>query len=116
VAPRLTSVRCEPRGYTIDAHRLLSSSWYAEREPELDEIALASASLPAGAPSRWLSWDVTEVVRAWHRGTAPNDGLLLKLAEEEEAFGTSGPYFPSSGYADSVLRPRLVVTYTPAAG
>jgi len=40
-----------------------------------------------------------------------NRGLLLKLAEEEEDFGVSGPYFPSSSFGAAALRLRLDVAY-----
>jgi len=46
-----------------------------------------------------------------------NSGVLLKLAEEGESFGVSGPYFPSSSFFSAGLRPRLVISYAvPTAG
>jgi hypothetical protein len=114
VAPRLAVVRCGARGYTVDAHRILSADWFDEREVELDDVATASTTLAGGVGPRWLTWDVTALVRAWHRRLVPNDGVLLKLAEEEEEdFDVGGPYFPSSSFADPRLRPRLSVEYLP---
>ena len=111
VAPRKTSVRCGPRGYDIDVHRILSADWLHERELEFDEEVEATAALPAGAGSRWLEWDVTTLARSWRAGSAANDGLLLKLAAFEEDFGVSGPYLPSMSYPDASVRPQLVVAY-----
>jgi hypothetical protein len=113
VAPRLAAARCGARGYTLDAHRILSADWFDEREVELDDVAIASTTLPDGGSPGWLTWDVTALVRAWHHRVVPNHGLLLKLAEEEEDFDVGGPYFPSSSFADPRLRPRLAVEYLP---
>jgi TGF-beta propeptide len=113
VAPRLTTVPCAV-GYVIDAHRILSASWSREREPDFDERVASTAVVLAARTPQWLTWDVTALVRAWHRGQAPNHGVLLKLQDGDEAYGSSGPYGPSAGYPDAVLRPRLVVHF--AAG
>jgi hypothetical protein len=114
VAPRLTAVPCAI-GYVVDAHRILSPSWSREREPDFDErVAATDVVLEAGTP-QWLRWDVTALVRAWHRGTA-NNGVLLKLQDGDEAFGSSGPYGPSAASPHVGFRPRLVVHYTAAGG
>ena len=54
---------------------------------------------------------MTGLASDWATGVAPNGGVLLKLAEEEEDFGVSGPYFPSASFGTTTLRPRLVVSY-----
>lgn len=80
-------------------------------------LALAACALPApAAGGPWSSWDLTPLVSDWASGTVPNRGLLLELAEEEENFGTSGPYFSSSTFASITLRPRLVISYVTPAG
>ena len=56
-------------------------------------------------------WDVTDTVADWTSGGLPNDGLLLKLSDADEAFDSSGPAFPSSSYADPALRPKLTVWF-----
>ena len=111
VAPRRGAVPCVPPGSVIDAHRVLSTSWFAEREPELDERVVDTAVVFAASEPQWLTWNVTQLVRSWHGRVAPNNGLLLKLQDGDEDFGTSGPYAPSSSYPDAQLRPRLVVTF-----
>jgi hypothetical protein len=35
--------------------------------------------------------------------------VLLKLVDDQEDFEVGGPALPSSTYADSALRPRLLV-------
>jgi hypothetical protein len=110
VAPRLTAVPCAV-GYVIDAHRILSGSWSREREPDFDErVAATDVVLAAGTP-QWLTWDVTALVRAWHGSPASNNGLLLKLQDGDESYGSSGPYGPSAGHPEAALRPRLLVEY-----
>jgi hypothetical protein len=108
VAARLRSAPCT-RPYTLDAHRILSESWTAEREVEIDWVV--SGSVATGPAASWVSLDVTELVRARFSGFEPNNGLLLKLAEGEEDLGVGGPCLPSSSFTDAALRPRLVVTY-----
>jgi hypothetical protein len=113
VAPRLATIRCEGGSYALDAHRIVSARWFDEREVTIDERVASSALLADSATARWLAWDVTALVRAWHRGTAANNGLLLRLSEWQENYDVSGPAFPSSAFADASLRPRLAVAFTP---
>jgi hypothetical protein len=94
----------------VDAHRILTSRWFGEREPELDLRVLATAVVFSAPEPQWLSWDLTSLVRAW-QGGLPNNGVLLKLQDGDEDYGVSGPYGPSASYPDPALRPRLVVTY-----
>jgi hypothetical protein len=112
VAPRLETVPCGARSYAVDAHRILSSDWFDEREPDLDGRIEATGILTDARTTRWLSWDVTGLVQDWYDEAQPNYGLLLKLSEREEDYGVSGPAFASSGFAEAWLRPRLVVTFT----
>lgn len=111
VASRLAGVPCGELGYVLDAHRILSSSWLAEREVQLDPPVLDTAVVFAGWTPQWLSWDVTALVRAWHLKLISNNGLLLKLQDGDEAFGYGGPYLVASSHPTSSLRPRLVVSY-----
>jgi hypothetical protein len=97
--------------YTVDAHAIRSVSWTKEREADFDPIARVSTGFTG-----WSSWDLTDLVSAWVSGVVPNRGLLLKFAEEEEDFGVSGPYFPSSSFGTAPLRPRLVAYAVPTTG
>lgn len=111
VAPRRAAVPCVPPGSVIDAHRILTPSWFVEREPELDERVVDTAVVFSASEPQWLAWNVTQLVRSWHGRLAANHGLLLKLQDGDEDFGVSGPYGPSSSYPDAGLRPRLVVSF-----
>ena len=112
VAPRRTARVCDGRGYELDAHPIFTPRWLAEREVEIGP-AVASAALEPFALPGWVVWDVTDLVADWASGGLPNYGLLLKLSDATEDFDSSGPYFPSSSYADAALRPRLTVWYVP---
>jgi TGF-beta propeptide len=114
VAPRLRSVACEAGSYWLDAHRILTADWFDEREPELDERVAARAILSDASAYQVLSFDLTGLVRDWHRRLVRNDGVLIQLTDWQEGYGVSGPYIPSSSFADVSLRPVLVVAYTPA--
>jgi len=111
VAPARGWAPCVPPGAVIDAHRLLSARWSGEREPELDERVAWTAVVFEPSEPQWLVWQVTPLVRAWHERILPNNGLLLKLQDGDEAFDVPGPLIPSSSYPDAALQPRLVVTY-----
>lgn len=110
VAPRRTTRECDGRGFQLDAHPIFTARWRAEREVSFGPV-VARVSLGAQARAGWLVWDVTELVADWRSGVTPNYGLLLKLADGEEGFDSSGPAFPSSSYADPAVRPRLTVWY-----
>jgi hypothetical protein len=110
VAPRRSTKTCVAPGAVVDAHRILTSRWFSEREPELDIRVLGTAVVFSATEPQWLAWDLTPLVRAWHAGL-PNDGVLLKLQDGDEDYGISGPYGPSASYPDPSLRPRLVVSY-----
>jgi hypothetical protein len=110
VAPLRSTQPCVAPGAVVDAHRILTSRWFGEREPEFDPGVLATAVVFSAPEPQWLAWDLTPLVRAWHAGLA-NDGVLLKLQDGGEDYGVSGPYGPSASYPDPALRPRLVVSY-----
>jgi hypothetical protein len=61
----------------------------------------------------WYAWDVTALVRAWVRGEAPNDGLVLRdvsgYADDHRDWRT----FVSSQNATADRRPLLTVVYNP---
>jgi hypothetical protein len=111
IGPYASSKHCDGRAFTIDAHPLLSTDWYDEREPELDPWPLATYVLPAYAGARWMSWDLTGMAQDWHAGAVENAGVLLKLADGQEWPAIGGPKPPSSSFGTATLRPRLVVAY-----
>jgi len=112
IAPRKTSRPCDGRGFAFGVHPIFTPRWFAEREVEPGpQVGLAS--LAASAPAQWVVWDVTDLVADWASGGLSNYGLLLKLVDGQEDYGSSGPLFPSSIYADASLRPKLTVWYFP---
>lgn len=116
VGPYGGSRRCDGRGWTIDAHAILDPDWVHEREVEFDSTVVARTVLPANAGPQWLILDVTELIAAWAWGEAPNAGILLKLADAQEAFLGSGPKLPSSSAGAASLRPWLEVAYVAPDG
>ncbi|HSB38729.1 MAG TPA: DNRLRE domain-containing protein [Gaiellaceae bacterium] len=107
-APRRRTVPCDGRGFTIEARPIFTRDWYARREVAFGP-AVAWAELEPGADPGWLVWDVTDTVADWFGGGLENDGILLKLIDEQEDYAVGGPALPSSSFADQAARPRLVV-------
>jgi hypothetical protein len=93
-------------------HPIFTPIWSAQRELEFGP-QVGSASLPPFATPQWVVWDVTDLVADWAAGGVPDNGLLLKLVDDQEDFAVSGPLFPSSRYTHAALRPRLIVWYAP---
>ncbi len=133
----------DPEGRTYHVHRVtnpwdeLESNW-----PARDDYQSASpvywdsynAGVPAYRPGggdfaptvyastvvpavgNWTTWDVTDLVMEWLEGTRDNCGLLIKDADEFEAYPgyeTISPLaqFRSTNYWDEALWPYLQVNY-----
>ena len=114
LGPRKTTRPCAARAYSIDLHPIYTASWFSEREVEFGPVA-ARAVLKSATEPAWLYWDVTDLVAAWIAGEA-NNGVLLKLADEQEDYGVGGPALPSATYASPAVRPALHVVYVPPDG
>jgi hypothetical protein len=107
---------CPPSSHTIDVHQM-TSPWSegsvtpqtAPGDVHYDPAVLASATLAAGAPAGWLSWNLTNTAQGWASGSLANNGVLLK--HHPEALGTGTPTFESSEDMASVA-PKLDVTYS----
>ena len=112
VGAQKTERLCDGRGFELHAHRVLTPRWFSEREVEIDPLSFPTYLDPF-APPQWLTWDVTDLVAGWQDGSFPNSGLLLKLADDQEAYDLNGPKLPSASYPDVSLRPRLTVWWTP---
>jgi hypothetical protein len=110
VAPRRRTVPCDGRGFGIEARPIYTADWYSRREVAFGPV-VSYAQVDPGAGAQWVAWDITDTVSEWFSGAAPNDGILLKLLDEQEAYDEGGPALPSLRFADDALRPRLVVTY-----
>ena len=110
VAPRRRTVACTGSAFDVEARPIYTARWEAEREVAFGP-AVFWAELEPDASVEWLVFDVTDLVGDWHAGRLANDGVLLKLFDEEEAYNGGGPAFPSSSYPDPAVRPRLEVWY-----
>ena len=110
VAPRRRTVPCTGTPYDLEAHPIYSPNWEHEREVAFGP-AISWAGLEPDADPQWVVLDVTDLVSDWHTGGLANDGLLVKLIDDEETFDGGGPAFPSSSYSDATVRPRLEVWY-----
>ena len=87
--------RATSASYEIDAHRIWTSRWASEREVVIDGRISATAWLDPATRARRARLEPDRArARSGTAGPASN-GVLLKLADGEEDFGTSGPYFPS---------------------
>ena len=111
VAPRRRTTPCTGAAFDLEARPIYTARWESEREVAFGPAVSFAALEPDAAP-QWVVWDVTGVVRDWLSGALPNDGLLLKLVDDEEAYDGGGPAFPSSSYSDPAQRPRLELVYT----
>ena len=110
VAPRRRTVTCAGTGFDVEARPIYTGRWESEREVAFGP-AISWAQLEPGAPSGWVVLDVTDLVGDWHSGGLVNDGVLLKLLDEEESYDGGGPAFPSSSHPNAAVRPRLEVWY-----
>jgi hypothetical protein len=110
VAPRRRTIPCDGDGFGMEARPIYTADWYSRREVSFGP-SISYAELEPAAASQWVVWDLTDIAADWFSGGAPNDGILLKLLDEQESYDVGGPALPSSRYADAELRPRLVVTY-----
>ena len=102
------SAPCDGRGFSVEVRPISSPDCYARREVAFGP-PVAWAEIASGAEPEWLVWDLTDSVVDWAAGGSENDGVLLKLVDEQEDFAVGGPALPSASNADAAVRPRLVV-------
>ena len=103
---------CPSVNHRVDVHRVDSawSRWSPNWPPPAhDATVAASFTIPQGADPRWVSWDVTTLVREWTETIRPNYGVLLK--RDGEWLGAGGAVFFGKDVGDPGLRPTLTVTY-----
>jgi hypothetical protein len=110
---RKTVQACTARPYELEAHPILSTDWFDERELDFGP-ALSGAELESATEPKWLSFDVTDLVAEWADGSRRNSGVLLKLADWHEDYDVSGPSMPSSTFALPAVRPQLEIAYVPS--
>ena len=103
---------CEGRWLEVAAHAL-SSAIGATAEPELDPDPLSVEPLWTAWSPESLVLDVTPLVQQWVSGERPNHGVVLRLPDDELAYGGGGVAFASTEDGAVALRPRLEVHYLP---
>lgn len=88
--------------------------WAAVGMAEGTDYAATWESFADVVNAGWYAWDVTELVRRWVRGEAPNLGLVLRDATGYADDHVDWRTFRSSQFTgDLALRPTLVVVYNP---
>jgi hypothetical protein len=60
----------------------------AARATDYETVALPTAS-------QWMAWDRTDIVSELFSGGSANDGVRLKLLDEQESYHDGGPALPS---------------------
>lgn len=71
----------------------------------------ASEFVPA-AIDHWQSWEITDLVNAWHDSASANFGAILKIGSESTGAGRVRA-FQSSDAGNATLNPRLTLYVTP---
>lgn len=83
---------------------------------EADAVQLTkfgSVTVNPDVDNVWDSYSVRNIVQSWIDGTSPNDGFVLKAADES-ALDVGGPRYEGSVQAyngETVTYPQLVLTY-----
>jgi len=104
-------VICECDGYTYDG----TNGWtpyeglYDNIPLAQADIAEAESSLDCDTTFEYKSWNVTQMVRDWVTGAAPNYGMLVN--SDPDAPADANRYFCSSDSEDATKRPKLIVTF-----
>jgi len=86
------------------------SPWPGGKDGGASAVGDAKSSSTIGKTHRWVSWDITEMVREWVADPEKNFGMAID-SDPSASIG-SHRYFASGEYPDPRLRPRLLVTYT----
>jgi hypothetical protein len=98
---------------TIGAYAVTGSwtetgvTWNAQ--PTCSATYLDTHLMPAAASNNFHYWYITDLVKAWQAGTAPNYGVMFRDIDEttEEAWKR----FYSSDWGTAAERPKLVISY-----
>jgi hypothetical protein len=113
---------------TVDVHEL-TSDWeedtatWAESRPgfvwenedgggdfDPDPIDTVDVPAPGNAGAGWDQYDVTDLVQVWSDGERPNNGVVLKLADEATT-NVQWQYYADDWTTAPTLRPKLTVLY-----
>ena len=110
--PRATARPCAAPGAVIDAHRILSSNWFSEREPDFDERVEATAvvfSAPDSPVAAGTSPPSSAAGSAGSRRTTASSSSCRTATRASESAGRTGPRralrTPPSGRVSSSATP-----------
>lgn len=115
----------DPAGRTLWANRLTQSwtemgvTWsrydgtnlWSNPGGDYDLGDSASATVPSSFG--WMTWTVTDIVKAWVEDSEPNYGFLIKEEAEGAVSASYMAYFYSREYEETELQPILEIEYTP---
>lgn len=106
------TVSCSSTSHQFDVHRM-NKAWSATTTTAnvgFDASPIASYTLPLNPGNRWMEWTITDTVKNWLTGVAPNYGVLVKRTPEPLASGGVG--VPSKESIEPSVRPKLEITYS----
>ncbi|MEU9887503.1 DNRLRE domain-containing protein [Sphaerisporangium sp. NPDC051011] len=119
----LWGVNTSGSGVTFNAHKLTrafteAATWaksdgttlWTTAGGDFDAAVLGSVSGVSAQPG-WRKWTVTGAAKAWTTTPASNFGLLVKVANEAGTAKQSAQFLATEADGETVLRPRLRVTY-----
>jgi hypothetical protein len=86
------------------------SPWPGGPDGGASAIGPAISFTTIGRTHRWVSWDITKMVREWVAEPEKNFGVAIDA--DPSASRDANRFFASGEYPDPRLRPRLLVTYT----
>lgn len=84
-------------------------SWLAQ--PSLGKHPVAVTEVQGKAQSRWLTWDITLLVKQWLNKTLPNHGLCLRSSDENKAAATIMTLASSYWTGSKEYKPYLAILY-----
>jgi len=85
-------------------------------QPSWTDEDSATSPVPSGqggwyGPIIWMQWDLIEMVKDWHSGALPNNGIVVKDTQENASLLYSTQFFTIHQVPNQTYYPRLVVTY-----
>ena len=92
----------------------VTSSWNESlltwnNQPAVNATVQDTVTVPASATNDFVNWTIIGLVRDWLSNTVANNGVMLRDTNESVYEGEKE--FCSSGWTDSILHPKLVITY-----
>ena len=76
-------------------------------QPDFCENYIDSTTIYPMA-DRWISWNITEVAKAWHSYQYENCGLMIKISEERNATDELASFYPKENH-EPEFGPKLEV-------